>query len=38
LVLGQVCFAQQITIAAASDLQAAMQDIASWFENETGKQ
>jgi molybdate transport system substrate-binding protein len=31
-----LCWAQEITIAAASDLQSAMQDIASQFEKETG--
>jgi len=30
-------FAQEITIAAAADLQSAMQDIAARFEKETGK-
>jgi molybdate transport system substrate-binding protein len=30
-------FAQEITVAAAADLQAAMQDIAARFEKETGK-
>lgn len=32
-----VCSAQEITVAAASDLQFAMQDIAAQFQKETGK-
>jgi molybdate transport system substrate-binding protein len=40
LVLGlisQLCMAQEITVAAAADLQFAMQDIAARFQKETGK-
>ena len=33
----QVCAAQEITVAAAADLQSAMQDVAARFERETGK-
>jgi len=32
-----VCAAQEITVAAAADLQAAMQDVAARFERETAK-
>jgi molybdate transport system substrate-binding protein len=32
-----VCVAQEITVAAAADLQSAMQDVASRFQRETGK-
>jgi molybdate transport system substrate-binding protein len=32
----QLCFAQEITVAAA-DLQFAMQDVAARFQKETGK-
>jgi molybdate transport system substrate-binding protein len=32
-----VCAAQEIAVAAAADLQAAMQDVAARFERETGK-
>ena len=35
--IGQLCAAQEITVAAAADLQAAMQDVAARFERETGK-
>jgi molybdate transport system substrate-binding protein len=33
----QFCVAQQITVAAAADLQFAMQDIAAQFQKQTGK-
>jgi molybdate transport system substrate-binding protein len=33
----QACVAQEITIAAASDLQSAMQDVAARFQKETGQ-
>ena len=33
----QLCAAQEITVAAAADLQSAMQDVAGRFERETGK-
>jgi len=32
-----LCAAQEITVAAAADLQFAMQDVATRFQNETGK-
>src|SRR5215831_6346579 len=32
-----LCVAQEITIAAAADLQFAMQDVAARFQRETGK-
>jgi molybdate transport system substrate-binding protein len=32
----QLCAAQEITVAAAADLQSAMQDVAARFERETG--
>ncbi len=35
--LSQLCIAQEITVAAAADLQFAMQDIAARFQKETGK-
>jgi molybdate transport system substrate-binding protein len=35
--LSQLCAAQEITVAAAADLQFAMQDIAARFQKETGK-
>src|SRR5580700_8855608 len=35
--VSQLCGAQEITVAAASDLQFAMQDVAARFEKETGK-
>ena len=35
--LSQLCIAQEITVAAAADLQFAMQDIAARFEKETAK-
>src|ERR1700736_328394 len=35
--LSQLCVAQEITVAAAADLQFAMQDIAARFEKETAK-
>lgn len=37
LVFSPLSFAQEITIAAAADLQFAMQDIAEQFQKETGK-
>src|SRR5437016_7649635 len=36
-VTGQVCKAQQITVAAAADLQFVLQDVATRFQKETGK-
>jgi molybdate transport system substrate-binding protein len=36
-VISQVCVAQEITVAAAADLQYAMQDIVSRFEKDSGK-
>ena len=33
----QLCVAQEITVAAAADLQFAMQDVAARFQKETGK-
>jgi molybdate transport system substrate-binding protein len=35
--ISQLCSAQEITVAAAADLQSAMQDVAARFERETGK-
>jgi len=35
--ISQSCLAQEITVAAAADLQFAMQDIAARFQKETGK-
>ena len=35
--VSQFCTAQEITVAAASDLQSAMQDVAALFQKETGK-
>ena len=35
--ISQPCLAQEITVAAAADLQFAMQDIATRFQKETGK-
>jgi molybdate transport system substrate-binding protein len=35
--ISQSCLAQEITVAAAADLQFAMQDIATRFQKETGK-
>jgi molybdate transport system substrate-binding protein len=35
--ISQLCVAQEITVAAASDLQFAMQDVAARFEKETGR-
>jgi molybdate transport system substrate-binding protein len=35
--LSQLCLAQEITVAAAADLQFAMQDVAARFQRETGK-
>jgi molybdate transport system substrate-binding protein len=37
LVFSRLSFAQEITVAAAADLQFAMQDIAEQFQKETGK-
>ncbi len=35
--IAQLCLAQEITVAAAADLQFAMQDVAARFQKETGK-
>jgi molybdate transport system substrate-binding protein len=35
--ISQLCAAQEITVAAAADLQSAMQDVAARFEGQTGK-
>jgi len=35
-VASQLCIAQEITVAAAADLQSAMQDLAARFQQETG--
>ena len=35
--ISQLCGAQEITVAAAADLQFAMQDVAARFQKETGK-
>jgi molybdate transport system substrate-binding protein len=35
--ISQLCAAQEITVAAAADLQFAMQDVAARFQKETGK-
>jgi len=35
--VSQLCIAQEITVAAAADLQFAMQDVAARFQKETGK-
>lgn len=35
--LCQLCIAQELTVAAAADLQSAMQQVAGHFERETGK-
>ena len=35
--VSRLCAGQEITIAAAADLQSAMQDVAARFQNETGK-
>src|SRR5258708_9889512 len=35
--LSQTCMAQELTVAAAADLQFAMQDIGARFQKETGK-
>ena len=35
--ISQLCVAQEITVAAAADLQFAMQDVAARFHKETGK-
>jgi molybdate transport system substrate-binding protein len=37
LLISQLSVAQEITVAAAADLQFAMQDVAARFQNETGK-
>jgi molybdate transport system substrate-binding protein len=37
LLISQLCAAQDITVAAAADLQFAMQDIAARFQKETGR-
>jgi molybdate transport system substrate-binding protein len=36
-VISQFCEAQEVTVAAAADLQFAMQDVATRFQKETGK-
>jgi molybdate transport system substrate-binding protein len=36
--IGEFCAAQSITVAAAADLQSAMQDVAAGFQKETGKE
>ena len=36
--IGEFCAAQSITVAAAADLQSAMQDVAAAFQKETGKE
>ena len=36
--VGQFCAAQAITVAAAADLQFAMQDVAAKFQKQTGKE
>src|SRR5579863_4987806 len=36
-VISQLCRAQEITVAAAADLQFAMQDVGARFQKETGK-
>ena len=38
LCASQLCAAQEVTVAAAADLQAAMQDVATHFQRDTGKQ
>lgn len=35
--IGQLCAAQELTVAAAADLQSAMRDVAGRFQRETGK-
>jgi molybdate transport system substrate-binding protein len=35
--ISQLCIAQEITVAAAADLQFAMQDVAARFQKQTGK-
>src|SRR5208282_5273395 len=35
--ISQSCIAQEITVAAAADLQFAMQDVAARFQKQTGK-
>src|SRR5579863_2331604 len=35
--VSHLCFAQEITVAAAADLQFAMQDVAARYQKETGK-
>src|ERR1700680_1043725 len=35
--ISRLCVAQEITVAAAADLQFAMQEVASRFQKETGK-
>jgi len=37
LAFSRLCFAQEITVATAADLQFAMEDIAKQFQKETGK-
>src|SRR5580693_108611 len=36
-IVSELCVAQEITVAAAADLQFAMQDVAARFQQETGK-
>lgn len=38
LCIGEYCAAQSITVAAAADLQFAMQDVADQFQKQTGKE
>lgn len=38
ILISQFCAAQSITVAAAADLQSAMQDVAAQFQKEKGKE